>query len=57
MKDSEEKKKAIKPIRFLNEEEEKESKKDDKDAELNFNCKYGDVNIKLSKIPFIKDIF
>ena len=57
MKESEEKKKAIKPIRFLNEDDEKESKKDDKDAELSLNCKYGDVNIKLSKIPFIKDIF
>lgn len=54
-----EEKKIVKPVRFLNEEDtKKEPEKEEKeDADLVLNCKYGNLKLKLSKIPFIRDLF
>ena len=50
------KKAVIEPIRFLDTEKKPTIKQEDKEPELKLSCKYGDINIKLSKIPFIKDL-
>ena len=49
-----EEKKVITPIHFVDKEEKKEEPKKN-DAELNFKCKYGSINIKLGEIPIIKN--
>lgn len=49
------KKVVIEPVRFLD-TEKKPTLKQEKESELKLSCKYGDISIKLSKIPFIKDL-
>lgn len=50
------KKAVIEPVRFLDAEKKPTIKQQEKESELKLSCKYGDINIKLSKIPFIKDL-
>lgn len=50
----EEEKKVVNPIHFVEKEKKEEPKKND--AELNFKCKYGSLNIKLGEIPVVKDV-
>ena len=53
-----EEKNVVNPIHFVDKDKKAvevhaEPKKND--AELNFKCKYGSVNIKLGEIPIIKN--
>ena len=51
--------KVIKPVHFLDEKEvKKESKEEEKDKpKLVLNSKYGKIDLNLSEIPFVKDLF
>ena len=50
--------KVIKPVHFLNEEEKNESKEEETDnSKLVLNSKYGKIDLNLSEIPFVKDLF
>ena len=54
-----EEKKVVNPIHFVEKDRKSvevhaEPKKND--AELNFKCKYGSLNIKLGEIPVVKDV-
>ena len=52
------KKAVIQPVKFIDTEKKIEpSTMEQKDKpELKFNCKYGNITIKLSEIPILKDI-
>ncbi len=51
------KKAVIQPVKFIDTEKKIELSTIEKDEpELKFNCKYGNITIKLSEIPILKDI-
>ena len=47
-------KRVITPIHFIDENNTKNEMIKEEEPELNFKCKYGSINVKLSKIPILK---
>ena len=49
----------VKPIRFVDKKEDTTTKKEDNDekAKLKLNCKYGNLELNLSKLPLIGNFF